>query len=327
MLTALTILLLIVGFIVWKTVVIVPMREACAIERLGKFRSVYVPGIHFLIPFFDRIAYRHETREQVIDIPPQSCITRDNIQVEVDGLVYLQVMDAKRASYGIEDYRRAAVNLAQTTMRSEVGKLTLGQTFSERETLNNSIVREIDKASDPWGVKILRYELMNITPSANVVHTLENQMEAEREKRAEITRADAERLATINVSEGERQSDINISEGEKQKRINEAKGRAESISIVATATATGVKAVAEAIKKPGGSAAVKAQLVEQFIETLGEITDKAEVSVLPLELANVRGFFQGLGEMTDVIPGTESPSAPPGNPAPWGRSGEQGGGR
>ena len=186
MLTALTIFLLIVGFIVWKTVVIVPMREACAIERLGKFRSVYVPGIHFLIPFFDRIAYRHETREQVIDIPPQSCITRDNIQVEVDGLVYLQVMDAERASYGIEDYRRAAVNLAQTTMRSEVGKLTLGQTFSERETLNNSIVREIDKASDPWGVKILRYELMNITPSANVVHTLEKQMEAEREKRAEI---------------------------------------------------------------------------------------------------------------------------------------------
>ena len=166
--------------------------------------------------------------------------------------MYLQVMDAERASYGIEDYRRAAVNLAQTTMRSEVGKLTLGQTFSERETLNNSIVREIDKASDPWGVKILRYELMNITPSANVVHTLEKQMEAEREKRAEITRADAERLATINVSEGERQSDINISEGEKQKRINEAKGRAESISIVATATATGVKAVAEAIRSRAG---------------------------------------------------------------------------
>ena len=339
MFTAFTILLLIVGFIVWKTVVIVPMREARVVERLGKFRKVLTPGMHFLIPFFDRIAYRHETREQVIDIPPQSCITRDNIQVEVDGLVYLQVMDPQRASYGIEEYRRAAVNLAQTTMRSEVGKLTLSQTFSEREALNEAIVREIDKASDPWGAKILRYELMNITPSSHVVHTLEQQMEAEREKRAEITKADADRLATINVSEGERQSEINVSEGERQKRINEAKGRAESISIVATATATGVKAVAEAIKKPGGSAAVKAQLVEQFIETLGEITTQAEVSVLPLELANVRGFFQGLGEMTDVIPTADAAPPPPGRAAsddrrasgrraaPWGTAGERGEGR
>ena len=339
MFTAFTILLLIVGFIVWKTVVIVPMREARVVERLGKFRKVLTPGMHFLIPFFDRIAYRHETREQVIDIPPQSCITRDNIQVEVDGLVYLQVMDPQRASYGIEQYRRAAVNLAQTTMRSEVGKLTLSQTFSEREALNEAIVREIDKASDPWGSKILRYELMNITPSSHVVHTLEQQMEAEREKRAEITKADADRLATINVSEGERQSEINISEGERQKRINEAKGRAESISIVATATATGVKAVAEAIKKPGGSAAVKAQLVEQFIETLGEITTQAEVSVLPLELANVRGFFQGLGEMTDVIPTADAAPPPAGRAAsdgrrasgrraaPWGTAGEREEGR
>lgn len=318
MTTLFTILLLLFGLFLWLTLVIVPMREACVIERLGRFRTVLQPGMHFLIPLFDRIAFRHETREQVIDIPPQSCITRDNIQVEVDGLVYMKVMDPERASYGIEDYRRAAINLAQTTMRSEVGKLSLGQTFSEREKLNVGIVREIDKASDPWGVKILRYELMNITPSAHVVHTLEQQMEAEREKRADITKADAERQAMINVSEGMRQADINVSEGERQKRINEAQGRAQSIAIVATATAAGIDKVASAIQKPGGNAAVKAQLVEQFIETLGSIADKAEISVVPMQLANVRGFFQGLSEMTDAIPSDGSSA----NPAPWGRGGE-----
>lgn len=316
--TAITVLALFIGLILWVTVVIVPMREACVVEAFGKFKFVWQPGIHFRIPGYHKIAFRHETREQVIDIPPQSCITRDNIQVEVDGLVYLKVMDPERASYGIEDYRRAAVNLAQTTMRSEVGKLTLGETFSEREKLNEAIVREIDKASDPWGVKILRYELMNITPSSHVIHTLEQQMEAEREKRAEITKADAERQATINISEGKRQSEINISEGERQKRINEAEGRAQSIAIVATATAAGIDKVAAAIQKPGGNAAVKAQLVEQFIDTLGSIADRAEVSVVPMQLANVRGFFQGLSEMTDAIP-SDGGGGGGQNPAPWGR--------
>jgi len=193
MLTFLTVLFLIALVLLWKTACIVPMRDAFVIERLGKFRKVLEPGFHILIPFFDRIAYRHEMREQVIDVPSQACITRDNMQVAVDGLVYLRVIDPERASYGIEDYRRAAVNLAQTTMRSEIGKLDLSQTFSERDALNDSIVREIDKASDPWGVKVLRYEIRNITPSTDVIHTLEKQMEAEREKRAEITRADAER--------------------------------------------------------------------------------------------------------------------------------------
>ena len=188
MLTVFTILVLIVLFVLWKTFIVVRMREAVVIQRLGKFLAVLPPGFHFIIPFFDQVAYRHETREQVIDIPSQACITRDNIQVEVDGLVYLQVLDPQKASYGIEDYRRASINLAQTTMCSEIGKLSLGQSFYEREQLNETIVKEIDKASDSWGIKVLRYELRNITPSANVVHTLEKQMEAEREKRAEITR-------------------------------------------------------------------------------------------------------------------------------------------
>ena len=302
MLTAFTILVLIALFVLLKTFVVVPMREAVVIERLGKFRVVLTPGFHFLIPFFDRIAYRHETREQVIDIPSQGCITRDNIQVEVDGLVYLQVLDPKQASYGIEDYKRAGINLAQTTMRAEIGKLTLGQSFYEREALNETIVTEIDKASDPWGIKVLRYELRNITPSPNVVHTLERQMEAEREKRAEIVRASAEKEATINVSEGERQEDINLSEGEKQRRINVAKGRAEAISIVAEATAEGTRLIAAAVQKDGGSAALKMQLVEEYINSLTEITTKANVSVVPLELAKIQGFFEGISDVAEGVP-------------------------
>ena len=302
LLTYFTILVLIVLFLVLKTFVVVPMREAVIVERLGKFRAVLQPGFHFLIPFFDRIAYRHETREQVIDVPSQACITRDNIQVEVDGLVYLQVLDPERASYGIENYRRASINLAQTTMRAEIGKLTLGQSFYERESLNETIVEEIDKASNPWGIKVLRYELRNITPSANVVNTLEKQMEAEREKRAEITRAAAEKESTINLSEGERQEEINISEGEKQRRINVARGQAEAISIIAGATAEGTERIAAAVRKEGGSAALKMQLVEEYIETISEIAEKSNVSVVPLELARIKGFFEGLSEVSGGVP-------------------------
>ena len=302
MLTPFTIFVLIALFLLLKTFEVVRMRQAVVIERLGKFRVVLEPGFYFLIPFFDRIAYRHEMREQVIDIPSQSCITRDNIQVEVDGLVYLHVFDARSASYGIEDYTRAAINLAQTTMRAEIGKLSLGQCFYERDALNETIVKEIDKASNPWGIKVMRYELRNITPSANVIHTLERQMEAEREKRAEITRAAAEKEATINLSEGERQEEINLSEGEKQRRINIANGRAEAISILADATAEGTRLVAAALQKEGGQAALKMQLVEEYIETLSEIITEADVSVVPLELAKIKGFFDGLSEVADGVP-------------------------
>ena len=302
MLTAFTVLVLVTIFVLLKTFIVVRMREAIVVERLGKFRDVLSPGFHFIIPFFDRIAYRHETREQVIDIPSQACITRDNIQVSVDGLVYLQVLEPKKASYGIEDYRRASINLAQTTMRSEIGKLSLGQSFYEREQLNETIVKEIDKASDSWGIKVLRYELRNITPSPNVVHTLEKQMEAEREKRAEITRASAQKEATINVSQGERQEAINLSEGERERRINVAKGRAEAISIVAEATAEGTRLIAAAVEKEGGASALKMQLVEAFIETFGEVTTKANISVVPLELAKIKGFFDGLSEVADGVP-------------------------
>ncbi len=305
MLATFTFVLLGLLFIVVKLVLIVKMKEVCVIERLGKFRAVMQPGLHFLIPFFDRVAYRHETREQVLDIPSQSCISRDNIQIDVDGLVYIQVMDGAKASYGIEDYRRASVNLAQTTMRSEIGKLKLGQTFSERDALNETIVREIDKASDPWGIKVLRYEVRNITPSENVVHTLEKQMEAERQKRAEITLAEAEKESTINLSEGERQEAINLSEGDKQRQINEAHGKAKEIEILTQATAEGINLIAQAASQPSGDQAIKMRLLEQFINQTGNILKTADVSVVPSELAKLEGFFEGMDKVTQSVQGAK----------------------
>ncbi len=299
--TWITIGMLVLLVVVLKTFTVVQQRHAYVQERLGKFAGVLTPGFHFLIPFIDRVAYRHEMREQVLDVPSQICITRDNIQVDVDGLVYLQVMDAQRASYGIEDYNIASINLAQTTMRSEIGKLTLNQSFSEREKLNENIVREVDKASDPWGIKVLRYELRNIMPSGHVVHTLEQQMEAERSKRAEVTAAEAEKEATIQMSEGDRQSAINVSEGEKQRRINEAEGRASEITLLADASAYGIRRVGAAIQQPGGQDAVRMRIVEEFINEFGEILRGSSVSVVPSGLANIQGFFQGLAQTGDAM--------------------------
>ena len=296
MFTALTIAVLLMGVIIWNLMIVVPMRQNCVLERFGNFRRVLGPGFHLLVPLLDKIAYRHEMREQVLDIPAQSCITKDNIQVAVDGLVYLKVMDAQRASYGIGDYRLASINLAQTTMRSEIGKLTLGDTFYERDRLNESIVREIDKASDPWGIKVLRYEIRNISPSKHVVHTLEKQMEAERAKRAEITLATADKESKILVSEGYRQEAINVSEGEKQKRINEAIGRAKEIEILAEASAEGLQRVAKATQKPGGEYAVKMRLIEDFIGRMGEVMNGANVSVLPADLAHLKGILTALNQ-------------------------------
>ena len=296
-----TILMRIVALVAYNLILIVPMRELCVIDRLGKFRSILEPGLHFLIPFVDRVAYRHETRELCINIPHQSCISRDNIQIDVDALLYIKVMDAYKASYGIEDYLIAAINLAQTTVRSEVGKLRLSQTFSERDALNETIVREIDSASEPWGIKVMRYEVMNITPSSNVIDVLEKQMEAERQKRAEITLANAERDSTINLSEGERQEAINLSEGERQKRINEANGRAQEISILATATANGMTAIARAIEQPGGYQAMNVRLVESYIDQVDSLYARSDVSIVPSELANIEGMFEGFDRVATTI--------------------------
>ncbi len=295
------ILVLIALFFLWRMFVVIPEKENAIKERFGKFVGVLQPGFHLLVPILDKIAYRHDIREQVLDIPPQNCITKDNIQVEVDGLVYLRVVDAEKASYGIENYRRASVNLAQTTMRAEIGKMTLDNTFSERDDINENIVKEIDKASDPWGIKMLRYEIKNINPSDKIVDTMEKQMEAERQKRAEILLARADKDARINRSEGERQEAINLSEGEKQKRINESQGRAKEISLLAQATANGIRMIAESILKQGGSQAVRMQIVEQFIKEYGKIIQTSNVSVVPGQLANIKGFFEGIGEVSGVL--------------------------
>jgi regulator of protease activity HflC (stomatin/prohibitin superfamily) len=292
-------------FVITRLFQIVEFREEVIQERLGKYKKTLKPGFHFLIPFVDRPAYSQEMREQVLDVPSQTCITKDNIEVSVDGLVYLKVMDSYKASYGISDYRAAAVNLAQTTMRSEIGKMTLDDTFSERETMNENIVREIDKAADPWGIKVMRYELKNISPSNEIIDTMERQMEAEREKRAEITNSEGHRQARIFESEGEQQSKVLVSEAERQKRINEAKGRAKEIELVATATAKGINRVAEAISKPGGDLAVKTKLVEQYIKQFGGIIETANVSVLPTETANLKTFFEGVSTISDH---TKNPS-------------------
>jgi regulator of protease activity HflC (stomatin/prohibitin superfamily) len=297
--TTLLILIVFSYFILTRLFIIVEMREEVIQERLGKFKKTLKPGFHFLIPFIDRAAYHQEMREQVLDVPSQTCITKDNIEVSVDGLVYLKVMDSYKASYGISNYHAAAVNLAQTTMRSEIGKITLDDTFSEREMMNENIVREIDKAADPWGIKVLRYEIKNIRPSNEIVDTMEKQMEAEREKRAEITNSEGYRQARINESEGEQKNQILVSEAQRQRRINEAKGRASEIELVATATAKGLRRIAKSIQRPGGELAVKTKLVEQYIDQFGKIIKNTSVSVLPVETANLKTFFEGVGKISD----------------------------
>ena len=298
-----TVFLILIGlviFVLYNMFIVVEMREEAILERFGKYRKTLKPGFHFLIPFVDRVAYRQEMREQVIDVPPQKCITRDNIEVDVDGIIYLKVMDSYKASYGINDYKLASVNLAQTTMRSEVGKITLDDTFSERDKMNEAIVEELDKASNPWGVKVMRYEIEDIQPSEEIVLTMEKQMEAEREKRAEITESTGTRDARINVSAGNRQGAILLSEGEREKRINEAKGEAREMELLAEATAYGIERIAEAIAQPGGSLAVKMRLTEQYIEEFEGIIEGSNVSVLPVEAANLKTFFEGAAQISNT---------------------------
>jgi regulator of protease activity HflC (stomatin/prohibitin superfamily) len=295
-----------------KMLLIVSQREYVIKERLGKFQSVLGPGFHFMLPILDRSAYRDELREQVIDVPSQNCITRDNIQVEVDGVVYLKVIDPFKASYKIGNYRLAAINLAQTTMRSEIGKITLDETFSERDHINDNIVTEIDKASEAWGVKVIRYEIMNISPSRHVIDTMEKQMEAERAKRADITISEGQKQAQIQLSQGQRQESVNISEGERQRRINEATGRAEEIRLLAYAQAEGVRLIAEAFQAPGGHMALRNQLVEQYLEEFGRVMHNTRVSVVPTELARMRGFFEGITQVGSAT--GEPPAAPPATP-------------
>jgi len=273
-----------------NTARIVPQKQAFIVERLGKYQRTLNAGFHILIPFFDRVAYKHTLKEMAADVPPQTCITRDNIAVEVDGVLYMQVIDPVKASYGIQDYLCASTQLAQTTMRSEIGKLELDRTFEEREAINGAIIRAVDKASDPWGVKVTRYEIKNINPPRTVTDALEKQMRAEREKRAAIAESEGQRQAKINVADGEKQQAIKASEGEKQKRINEAEGRAREIELVANATAAGVRAIAAAINEPGGHAAVNLRVAEQYIGEFGKLAKEGNTLILPSNLADIGGM-------------------------------------
>ncbi|UCE54636.1 MAG: paraslipin [Desulfobacterales bacterium] len=283
------IVLLVVVTII-RTARIVPQKTAFIVERLGKYAKTLDAGFHILFPFIERVAYKHSLKEVAVDVPSQSCITRDNIAVEVDGVLYLQVMDAMKASYGIENYMFASTQLAQTTMRSEIGKLELDRTFEERENINGAIIQAVDKASDPWGVKITRYEIKNIEPPESVKDALEKQMRAEREKRAAIAESEGQRQAMINVAEGDKQEAIKKSEGEKMKRINEAEGRAKEIELVATATAEGIRKIAEAIQAPGGGEAVNLRVAEQYIREFGKLAKENNTVIIPSNLSDIGGM-------------------------------------
>ena len=278
--------------IFFKTIRIVPQKMAYIVERLGKYYTTLEAGFHILVPFIDKVAYKHTLKEQALDVPPQDCITKDNIMVEVDGILYMQVIDPQKASYGIRDYQFASVQLAQTTMRSVMGKLDLDRTFEERESINSEIVDAVDRASDPWGVKVTRYEVKNIVPPKSIKDAMEKHMRAEREKRATIAESEGDRQARINRAEGEKKEMIARSEGEKQKRINEAEGRAIEIQRVAEATAKGIREIASAINEKGGVNAVNLRIAEQYLDEFGKLAKTNNSIIIPSNLSDIAGMIK-----------------------------------
>jgi len=273
-----------------KTARVVPQKTVFIVERLGKYSRTLEAGFHILVPFVDRIAHKHSLKEFAMDVPSQACITKDNIQVEVDGILYYQIVDPVKASYGVNDYAFASVQLAQTTMRSEVGKIELDRTFEEREKINGEIVSAVDKAAVPWGMKVTRYEIKNIVPPASIKDAMEKQMRAEREKRALIAESEGDKQAKINRAEGDKQEAIARSEGEKMKRINEAEGRAAEIERVAMATAKGIREIATAINERGGMDAVNLRIAEQYLGEFGKLAKSTNTMILPSNLADVAGI-------------------------------------
>lgn len=284
-------IVIVVLIIFAKTIRIVPQKSAFIIERLGKYRASLQAGLHVLLPFVDKIAYKHTLKEQAVDVPSQTCITQDNIAVEVDGILYLQVIDPMKASYGINNYQFAATQLAQTTMRSVIGKLELDKTFEERDTINTQIVNAVDKASDPWGVKVTRYEVKNIVPPQSIKDAMEKQMRAVREKRALIAESEGDKQAKINRAEGDKQELIARSEGEKQKRINEAEGRAAEIEKIAMSTAMGIREIATAINEKGGLNAVNLRVAEQYIGEFGKLAQTNNSIIVPSNVTDIAGMI------------------------------------
>ncbi|MBN8730837.1 MAG: paraslipin [Acidobacteria bacterium] len=284
-------LILLFLIILAKTAVVVPQQNAYVVERLGKYAGTLDAGFHILVPFVDVIRYKHILKEMAIDIPEQVCITRDNVQVGVDGVLYLRLLNPERASYGISDYRFAIMQLAQTTLRSEIGRIDLDKTFEERTNINTQVVSEVDKATEAWGVKVMRYEIKNITPPHDVLSAMEKQMRAEREKRAVILTSEGQRDANINNAEGEKQKVIKASEARRQQQINEAEGQANAIRAIANATAEGIRAVATAINSPGGRDAVQLRVAEQYIGQFGNLAKTGNTLIIPTNLADISGVI------------------------------------
>ena len=284
------VLAIFVIIIIAKTAIVVPQQSAFVVERLGRFHAALNAGFYILLPFIDSIRYRHSLKEEALDIPEQICITRDNVQVGVDGVLYYKIIDPQRASYGVANLLFAITQLAQTTLRSEIGRIELDRTFEERSHINMQVVTELDKASESWGVKVFRYEIKNITPPKDILAAMEKQMRAEREKRALILQSEGTRDAAINTAEGEKQQVIKASEGTKQQRINEAEGQAAAILVVATANAEGIRKVAESINGAGGFEAVQLKVAEQYIGQFGNLAKQGNTLIIPSNLADVGGM-------------------------------------
>ena len=281
------VLAVIVIVLLIKTAVVVPQRSEYIVERLGKYNQSLSAGFQILIPFLDKVAYKRSLKEEVMDIPSQDCITTDNVSVAVDGILYLQVMDSKLSAYGIDDYKVAASQLAQTSLRSVIGKIELDRTFEERDSLNQQVVAAIDEAAQNWGVKVLRYEIKDITPPKTVMDAMEKQMKAEREKRAAIATSEGDRQSRINRAEGLKKEAIEVSEGEKQKRINEAEGQAKEIELIAHATAEGIKKIAESLSLTGGETAANLRVAEKYIAEFGKLAKENNTMIIPANMGDI----------------------------------------
>jgi regulator of protease activity HflC (stomatin/prohibitin superfamily) len=278
--------------IISKIVRVVPQQQAWVVERLGKYSGTLDAGLHILFPFLDIVRYKHSLKEIALDVPEQICITKDNVQVGVDGVLYFKILNPERASYGISDYSWAIQQLAQTNLRSEIGKIDLDRTFEERTNINREVVAEVDKASEAWGVKVLRYEIKNITPPHDVLAAMEKQMRAEREKRAVVLQSEGERDAAINNADGHKSQVIKNSEAKRQQQINEAEGSANATLAIATATAEGIRRVAEVIKMPGGFEAMQLRLAEQYIKEFGNLAKTGNSMVVPANVSDVTAMLQ-----------------------------------
>jgi regulator of protease activity HflC (stomatin/prohibitin superfamily) len=274
-----------------KTAQVVPQRTEAVVERLGKYSRTLSAGFHILIPFLDRIAYKRHLKEEVIEVPKQNCITKDNVQLTIDGVLYIQVMDSKLSCYGIDNYYFAAQNLAQTSLRSAIGKMVLDKTFEERESLNRQVVSAVDEAAQNWGIKVLRYEVKDIDVAPDIMKAMEKQMTAERDKRAVIAESEGERQSAINSAEGKKQAAILTSEGERQQNINDAEGESEAILLKAAATAEAIQKVAGALNLPGGSDAANLEVAKAYVDEFGKLAKESNTMILPADAANVASMI------------------------------------